>query len=378
MASTPKRSLFSTRLPAPPAGVRAEIAGFEGVRLTIDEAEGSLVAAADRLALPAPGAEAEAFDILAISGGAAGGAFGAGVLVGLTKARARPKFAIVTGVSTGALLAPFAFLGPEWDERLTHAYTGGYAAGALSLTRLAPAFGGGMFNAAALESLIDPFIDAALMEAVAREHALGRRLLVSTTDLDRQKTCMWDMGEIASRGGPQAAALFRDILVASASMPGIFPPRRFTCQADGVVYEEMHVDGGVAAPLFIMPEPLLRWHELGQRLAGGRIYVIVNTVLEQAPHTTHANLASILIRSFETMLRFSYRNALGAAATFCAAHGLPLSATAIEDDPANGSMLNFDTDAMRRIFDAAVERAQRPDLWSTPAPRPQDEAVAPD
>lgn len=368
MRSPPKRSLFSTRLPAPPADVRAEIPGFEGVRLTIGEAEGSLMAAADRLALPRPRLFQDPFDILAISGGAAGGAYGAGVLVGLTKAQARPKFAIVTGVSTGALIAPFAFLGGEWDERLTRAYTGGYAADAFSLTRLAPAFGGGVYSPEALESLIDPFIDAAMIEAVAKEHAAGRRLLVTTTDLDRQKTCMWDMGEIASRGGDQAVSLFRDILIASASMPGLFPPRRFTCQADGVVYEEMHVDGGVSAPLFIMPEPLLRWKDLGRRLASGRIYVIVNTVLEQAPQTTHANLASILVRSFETMLRFSYRNALSNAATFCAAHGLPLSATTLPDDPANANMLNFDTASMRRIFDDAVDRAQAPGLWTSPAP----------
>lgn len=359
---------FSTRLPAPPAHVAAEIVGFEGVRLSIEEADESLSAAADRLALPRSDLDHEPFNILAISGGAAGGAFGAGVLVGLTKAGARPKFAIVTGVSTGALMAPFAFLGSDWDERLSQAYTGGYAAAALNLRRLAPAFGGGVFQAEALESLIDPFIDEALLAAVAREHALGRRLLVTTTDLDRQRTCMWDMGEIASRGGEKALRLFRDVLAASASLPGLFPPRRFPSEADGVSYEEMHVDGGVSAPLFIMPEPLLRWKKLARRLDRGRIYVIVNTVLEQAAHTTRANVASILIRSFDTMLRFSYRNALSNAATYCAANNLPISVAAILDDPANGSMLSFDTASMRRVFDVAVERAQSAELWSTPAP----------
>lgn len=360
------RPIFATRLPGPPAGVRAEIPGFEGVRLTIEEAEDSLVAAADRLALPQSGDSTEPFNILAISGGAAGGAFGAGVLVGLTQAQARPRFAIVTGVSTGALMAPFAFLGSAWDDRLTQAYTGGYAAGVLSLKRLAPTLSGGVFGPAALESLIMPFVDQAVMEAVAQEHARGRRLLVTTTDLDRQTTCMWDMGEIATRGGEAALALFRNILAASASMPGLFPPCRFQVEADGVAYEEMHVDGGVSAPLFIMPEALLRWKNLGGRLGHGQIYVIVNTVLEQAPRTTRGNLASILIRSFDTMLRFSYRNALSNAATFCAANGLPLSATAILDDPANGHMLSFDTASMRRIFDVAVERAQSGRLWATP------------
>ena len=361
-----KRRARNGRLPAP-AGSGAQLPGFEGVRLSSEEAEASLNAAADRLALPRPSWSQEDFNILAISGGAAGGAFGAGVLVGLTRAGKRPHFGIVTGVSTGALIAPFAFLGPEWDARLTDAYTGGHAAGLFSLSRLAPAFGPGLFRADALEGLIEPFVDDALVAAVAREHALGRRLLVATTNLDSQRTCIWDMGAIASRGGEAATALFREVLAASASLPGLFPPRRFACELDGVAYEEMHVDGGVSTPLFVMPEAMLRWRKLGRRLQRGRIYVIVNTALEQAPRTTSPNLAAVLIRSFDTMLRFSYRQALGLVATFCAGHNLPLSVTAIVDGEDSGSMLNFDTAGMKKIFDAAVERAQGPDLWRTPA-----------
>lgn len=363
------RRPWNGRLPAP-AGVDAQLPGFEGVRLSIEEAEASLMAAADRLALPKLPWPGDELDILAISGGAAGGAFGAGALVGLTRAGVRPSFAIVTGVSTGALIAPFAFLGPAWDARLAEAYTGGRAAQLFSLGRLAPAFGTGVFQAEALEGLIDPFVDEALIDAVAREHALGRRLLVATTNLDSQQTCIWDMGAIAQRGGEAAVTLFRDVLVASASLPGLFPPRRFRCEAGGIACEEMHVDGGVSAPLFVMPEALLRWRALGRRLQHGRVYVIVNTVLEAAPRTTAPNLPAILIRSFETMLRFSYRQALGLAATFCAAHNLPLSVAAIRETADAGNMLNFDTAGMRRIFDAAAERAQSGDLWMTPAPEP--------
>lgn len=366
----PKRGLFRTRLPAPPAGVKAVMPGFEGVRLSVDQVEDSLAAAADRLSLPRSALGRREFNILAISGGAAGGAFGAGVLVGMTKAGKRPHFAIVTGVSTGALMAPFAFLGSAWDARLADAYTGGHAAGLLSFRRLARGFGGGVFQAEALESLVQSFIHQDVVDAVAAEHALGRRLLVATTDLDSQKTCIWDMGKIASKGGIPALTLFREVLVASASLPGLFPPRCFPCEADGVAYEEMHVDGGVSAPLFVMPEALLRWKQLGARLRGGRIYVVVNTVLEQAPRTTTPNLASILIRSFDTMLRFSYRNALSNAATFCAGAGLPLSFTAIPDHEENGNMLSFDTVSMQRIFDAGVALGESPDLWGTPVAAP--------
>lgn len=361
------RGVWRTRLPAP-QGVRARLPGFEGVRLSAEEAEASLDAAADRLSLPRTAWRNEDFNILAISGGAAGGAFGAGVLAGLTRAGRRPAFAIVTGVSTGALIAPFAFLGPDWDDRLTEAYTGGHAAQALGLGGLS-ALGAGLFRADALERLIGPFVDETLVAAVAEQHALGRRLLVATTDLDSQKPCIWDMGAIASRGGPDAVRMFRDVLVASASLPGLFPPRRFACDADGTPCEEMHVDGGVSAPLFIMPEAMLHWRKLGRRLQRGRVYVIVNTVLDPAPRTTSPNLPAILVRSFDTMLRFSYRQALNVAVTFCAAHNLPLSVAAIPPAVENGNMLNFDTAAMRRTFDAAADYAQTPEFWHTPTLR---------
>ncbi|MDP2259906.1 MAG: patatin-like phospholipase family protein [Caulobacter sp.] len=356
------------RLPAPTNG-DAEIPGFEGVRLTVEEAEESLKSAADSLSLPKVLLQREDFNILAISGGAAGGAFGAGVLVGLTAAGQRPDFAIVTGVSTGALIAPFAFLGPDWDYKLRDAYTGGYAAKLLSIGGLSGNFGG-VFRSEQLEHLIDPFLKEDMLEAVAARHAQGRRLLVATTDLDSQRTVIWNMGEIASVGGPAALSLFRDVLVASASLPGLFPPKRIAVEHEGVVYEEMHVDGGVATPLFVMPEAMLRWKNLRHRLQRSRIYVIVNTVLDQAPRTTPNNVPAILIRAFDTMLRFSYRQAISMTTNFCAAHRLPLSIASIQADPTQGSMMSFDTVSMQRTFDAAFERAASDALWTTPTADP--------
>jgi hypothetical protein len=370
MRVAPRRgSAGHTRLPAPLA-LLARLPGFETARLGVDAAEASLAAAADRMGVPQPG-RGGSCNILAISGGAAGGAFGAGVLVGLSRAARRPQFDIVTGVSTGALMAPFAFLGSDWDDRLEEAYTGGHAAGLWSLARLARTLDGGLLRPEALDALIDPFIDAEVVAAVAREHALGRRLLVATTDLDTESACIWDMGEIAARGGEPALDLFRQVLAASASLPGLFPPRRFATEADGVGYEEMHVDGGVAAPLFVMPEALLRWKPLGARLQGSRIHVLVNMSLDQTPWTTEPNVVAILARSFDAMYRASYRQALNLVSTFCSDHDLEVGVAAIPVDPAGRNMLTFDTATMRRIFDAAVQSAQQPDIWARP-PRPSN------
>lgn len=360
--------LWRRRLPTP--RTPAQPKGFPGVRLSFEEAEASLEKAADRLALPKAGWGGEDFNILAISGGAAGGAFGAGVLVGLSQAQRRPSFAIVTGVSTGALIAPFAFLGPEWDARLTDAYTGGHAAQRLALAGLSGVLNGGLFRAEDLDNLIALYVDEAMLQAIAREHRLGRRLLIATTDLDSQRPAIWDMGEIASRGGEGAVRMFREVLAASASLPGLFPPRLMPCESEGEDFEELHVDGGVTAPLFVMPEALLRWRGLGQRMRKGRVYAILNTVIDASPRTTSISLPSILLRSFDTMLRVSYRQALNLATTFCVAHNISLSVAAIPSSPAateNGAMLDFNTASMRANFDLGRKAAASEALWRAPS-----------
>lgn len=366
------------RLPAPLGRTEAEIeaAGFPDVRLSLDEADEALRNVADRLAPMRPLLGREDFNILALSGGAAGGAFGAGALTGLTKAGTRPDFAIVTGVSTGALIAPFAFLGSDWDERLADAYVGGHASELLSIKRLGPALGSSLFRGDSLDGLVAPFVDGPLIEAVAREHARGRRLLIATTNLDSQQATIWDMGAIATRGGEDAVRLFRDVLVASATLPGLFPPKLIDVEARNAQgeterFQEMHADGGIAAPLFLMPDALLRWRDLGQRLRRGRVYVIFNTVLDPSPRTTPPGVTSIMGRSFETMLRFSYRQALSVAAGFCARHNLPLLAASIPASFSDFNMMKFETTMMKRTFDDAHALALSGRLWSSAIPAPE-------
>lgn len=363
--------LWSRRLPAPSSPL-AQPTGFAGVRLSFEEAEVSLQATAERLALPHPRLGSDEFNVLAISGGAAGGAYGAGALVGLGLAGYRPRFDIVTGVSTGALIAPFAFLGPAWDERLKEAYTGGRAAEQFRWTALAGVLQGGLMTAESLDGLIAPFIDEALVAAVAVEHRRDRRLLIATTDLDSQRPAIWDMGEIACRGGSSAVEMFRLVLAASASMPGLFPPRLIRCEADGESFDELHVDGGVTTPLFILPEALLHWLRVGRRLRRGRVYVLINTVIDPSPRTTSPSLPGVLIRSFDTMLRVSYRQALNVVTTFCIGNNIPLSVASIPARPAttaNGAMLDFDTEAMKASFEAGRAAAAKAGFWDTPAVR---------
>ena len=206
--------------------------------------------AASRAAAPA---------YLALSGGGADGAYGAGVLNGWTESGTRPEFTIVSGVSTGALIAPFAFLGPAYDGVLRHLYTSGVAESLLSM-RLAcsPCCSAPGYSAVSPCASSSPSTSIGPMLArIAAEYAKGRCLAVVTTDLDAQRAVVWDMGRIASYGTPAALELFRDVLTASASVPVVFPPVLIDVAANGRTIQEMHVDGAVTWPVFTLPAAFL-------------------------------------------------------------------------------------------------------------------------
>src|SRR5258706_1024192 len=170
---------------------------------------------------------------LALSGGGADGAYGAGVLNGWSAAGTRPEFSVVSGVSTGALIAPFAFLGPAYDATLREVYTSGIAESLLNTPSIVHAlFGSGLFGNTHLRELVARYVGPDMLGAIAAEHAKGRKLLIVTTNLDTQRTVIWDMGRIATIGSPQALDLFRDVLAASASIPVVFPPMLIEAEVD--------------------------------------------------------------------------------------------------------------------------------------------------
>jgi len=348
----------------PPLGAAAQPRGFSGIRLSVGD---DLEAVAEFFAALPPksgAAGAERLSVLALSGGGAGGAFGAGALVGLTRTGARPAFDMVTGVSTGALIAPFAFVGSDWDHRLTDAYTGGHVAGVLGLAGVRP--GQALYPSDRLTALVTRYVDAAMLEAIATAHAEGRRLFVATANLDAQTTSIWDMGAIATQGGPHALALFADVLVASASLPGIFPPTMIQVEWGGQTFEEMHVDGGAISPLFVVPEPMILKRAQHWKVSAVDVYALVNTTLHPYPRTTPVGALPVLVRSFELMLRSSYRSALRAVAAFCEINGFELKTASVPSDFGGMSMLRFDRSIMSRMYDKGVALAEAGELWGPP------------
>jgi hypothetical protein len=245
---------------------------------------------------------------LAVSGGGDDGAFGAGLLNGWTARGDRPVFKLVTGVSTGALIAPFAFLGSAYDPILREVYTKVSPADiALRRGMLSAVYNDAMADNAPLGELLKKHIDQKLLQAVAGEYAKGRILLVATTNLDTRLPVIWNLTKIAASGHPDALALFQQLMIASASIPGAFPPAMIDVEAGGKPYQEMHVDGGATTQVFLYPPAL---GQKIQALNGGAgmqreraLYIIRNARLDADWAQVQRRTLSIVQRAISSLIQ---------------------------------------------------------------------------
>jgi predicted acylesterase/phospholipase RssA len=348
-------TLFSS---AAPVGFPAEVRFLSSDRASVERKS---TAALQRLRSSSKDGIVRA---LVLSGGGAGGAFGAGVLVGLSRRQERPQYDVVTGVSAGALIAPFAFLGPEWDSQLTEAFTSGRGE-QMSVRGLLKLPFGAARRSAALTALVDQYITRDLIEAVAREAGNGRLLWVATTDLDKEETVIWDLGAIAMRGGEPARILFRDVLVASASIPGVFEPVLIRVQQGETLYDEMHIDGGASTSLFVAPVAAY-FALLDQRsLDGARVYVLINGQIIDAPETTPFKLGPVVARTFRVALKHMSRAQVVAIDQFSEKYRMSVQSTYLPYDYPKYSSSDFRASTMRPLFAYGARCAESGRLWTT-------------
>ncbi|WP_315733728.1 MULTISPECIES: patatin-like phospholipase family protein [unclassified Bradyrhizobium] len=348
---------------------RATIDGFRAIRMWADAPAASFDNAAFK-PQPQPG---KPFAYLALSGGGGDGAFGAGVLNGWSESGARPEFTIVSGVSTGALIAPFAFLGPAYDATLKEMYTSGLASSfAASPNALNAVFGSSLFDGQPLRDAISHYTTPDLLAAIAREHAKGRRLFVVTTDLDAGRPVLWNMGEIASARTPRALDLFRQVLTASASVPVAFPPSLIAASSDGKPIEEMHVDGGVSTQVFTFPDRLLMQPESSRRMTSARpaIYIIMNGRTSTDFQPVENSAKAIAIRSLAMKSKREIRSYLSATYQFAQHNGLAFNMTAIDPSVPEGQGVGFDTDYMRSLYTLGYDGARSGRFWTQTPPAP--------
>jgi predicted acylesterase/phospholipase RssA len=305
-------------------------------------------------------------NLLAISGGAEDGAFGAGLLVGWSDAGTRPVFDLVTGVSSGALIAPFAFLGREHDGQLRDIFTKYERKDIFTYNVHGLIEGSALADDRPLAKLIEKYVDEAFLQEVAKARLNGRILLIGTTNLDTQRPVLWDMGRIAMSRDRHALGLFRKILLASATLPGVFPPVRIQVRAGGQSYDELHVDGGVTRQVFIAPS-IFSFASHDQRPARPatkpRLYVIRNGKIDPEWQSVSENVVSITQRSISTLIKNQGIGDLYRIYSITKRDGIDFNLASIPPDFSETSDEPFDQKYMIALFDRGYNLASHNYSW---------------
>jgi hypothetical protein len=360
------------REPAVPAAgtKQSTVLGIENARYVIDDSAPVALAAEFRRAyerevrfLNRTGRALPASEYLAISGGGDNGAFGAGLLVGWTKRGTRPLFKAVTGVSTGALIAPFAFLGSSYDQSLTEVYTT-IDQKDIFVRRpmLAAVTADSMADTRPLYELISRYVDDQLVERIAAEYDKGRLLFIASTNLDAGRSVIWNIGAIARSGKPGARDLIRKVLLASAAIPGLFPPVAFDVTYDGATYQELHADGGAMTQMFLYP-PTIDVGRLAIPARKRTAYVIRNGKLAEDWKETDRKTLAIAGRAISTLITSSGVNDMYRIYATTRRDGVGFNLAYIEDDFNEPDVGEFDRNYMNKLFDYAMAKAAAGYPW---------------
>lgn len=304
---------------------------------------------------------------LAISGGGANGAFGAGLFAGWTASGTRPEFVMVTGVSTGALTAPFVFLGPDYDDKLRQVYTTTSTKDIMEERNFFAYIGGdSMADTKPLKLLLSKYITNSMVSAIAKEHQRGRRLFIGTVNLNAGRSMIWNIGAIASSDYPEKLALIHDILQASAAIPVAFPPVVIDVEINGGQYEELHVDGGTGSQVFVYPAAV-DWKSITKKLkvkGKPRVYVIRNSFLETDYQNTIRHLVPIAGRSINSLIRTQGIGDLYQIYALCERDNNDFNLAYIPAEFNEKPLEAFDPVYMGKLFDFGYQMAVKGYPWA--------------
>ena len=304
--------------------------------------------------------------MLALSGGQEDGAFGAGVLVGWSEHGSRPVFKIVTGTSTGALAAPFAFLGSEYDWALKKIYTETQANDVLTSKRslLLAVNNDSLMDNTSLAQSINKYLDGNILDRIADEYEKGRLLLISTANLDTGKLVIWNVGAIAASRHPRRLELVRKILLASAAIPGVFPPVMIDVTLDDAKHQEMHVDGGTVSQVFLYP-PSLHLGTILQRDDSTRpaAYIIRNGRASPTPENIERKTLSIAGRAVQTMIASNGVGDLYRIYTTTRRDRIDFNLALIGNDFTYPYTTPFDQTYMVKLFEHGVSKGIMGNQW---------------
>ena len=371
------------RQAAVPMGLedQAQVPGFPDVRYRIGVAKDMAAMAQEgldsyrreqeQLAASGRSGQLPPAVFLAISGGGDNGAFGAGLLNGWTAAGDRPVFKLVTGISTGALIAPFAFLGSSYDAQLKEFYTTTSQKDILEKRSILAAItNDAMADNRPLWGLVGKALAQKMIDEIAVEYKKGRILLVATVDLDARQGIIWNMTKIAASGHPKALELFRSIMIASAAIPGAFPPVMLDVEAGGKQYQEMHVDGGTTAQVFVYP-PALRIAENSAAIGlerERRMYIIRNARLDPEWAHVERRVMTIAGRSISSLIQMQGRGDLFRIHSLGLRDGVDFNLAYIPETFNAPHPEDFDTNYMRALFQLGYDMSVKGYPWAKAPP----------
>lgn len=295
------------------------------------------------------------YPVLIIGGGVSNSAYGIGLLHGWLKEGLRPVFKIITGYSSGSLIALATFAGKDYEDRLAELFTSISTKDVVKQNGVFGILFGNAVNSSALfAKKIDNIVDEGLMAKVAQEHAKGRRLYVGTSDLDAQGFVIWDMGALASKGGIDSVKMFRKIILASCSFSSMLPPVFFQVEAGGKRYDEMHADGGVIGGIFYVYQLMegVKFREFRTRL-----YIL--NCCYMSPHSKQIedNLTAIISRTIETNGSSKMSGDTYRIYAFAKERGWDYNLAYIPEDFMPEQKEMFDKQEMRRLFKRGYDDA---------------------
>jgi hypothetical protein len=277
----------------------------------------------------------------------------------------------VTGISTGALIAPFAFLGPKYDAQLKQLYTNTRPKELIELRSfLAVLTNDHVADTAPLRKLLATYINQAFLDEIAAEYHKGRELWISTTNLDARRRVIWNMTKLASSNDPRALPLFQDIMIASAAIPGAFPPVLIEVEVDGKRYHEMHVDGGAMAQVFVYP-PDIHLAELSVERKGQRervMHVVMNARIDPDWAETERKALSIASRAITSMINTQGIGDLYRVYLTAERDGVAFNLAHIPSDFTHPHQEEFDNDFMRALYARGYAFAASGEAWHTQPP----------
>jgi len=297
---------------------------------------------------------------LLLSSGGSAGAYGAGVLYGLSQSGKRPDFSVVTGVSIGAMMAPYAFLGQKYDDELRDSFLDLTSADVFEDSQRPDS----LVDTWPLKDTLAKRVTPQVLEDIAAEHRKGRRLFVVTADLDSERQVVWNMGAIAAQGGDPALKLFRQVLLAASAIPGVFPPVLIDVEANGRKFQELHADGGVFGPFYVGPSSWLI-DETSEQIPATQLYVLIHSKLTPEFDITGMEKIFIIGHTISAAVKAGAQAELALLSSAAKRDGIELNVASIESTFNVPAQTAFDAKQMKAMFELGVEQAKNGTAFRT-------------